>query len=329
MAAATDPGDHGPVRVVVVGAGVVGLTCAVRLAEAGHETHVLARDLPPETTSAVAAALWYPYRALPQDRVTAWSARTYQVLCELSRQPGTGVRVRDGVELLGRDAAAEPWWRAAVPALATVTDPAPGYARGWRLALPIAEMDVYLRHLVARLEDAGGSLTRHWLAELPNSGVVVNASGLASRALAGDQTLHPVRGQVVKVAQTGVEEWLLESSDERRPLYVVPREHDVVVGGTAEPGAWDLRPDPATARAILDRATALVPALRGADVLGHRVGLRPARPAVRLETVPHPDGASGGVVHCYGHGGAGVTLSWGCADDVLGAVESLVGSARR
>jgi D-amino-acid oxidase len=316
-----------PVRVVVVGAGVVGLTCAVRLAEAGHETHVLARDLPPETTSAVAAALWYPYRALPQDRVTVWSARTYQVLTELAQQPGTGVRVRDGVELLGADAPAEPWWRPAVPALTTVPDPAPGYPRGWRLALPVAEMDVYLDHLVARLEAAGGTLTRRWLAELPASGVVVNASGLASRSLAGDTTVHPVRGQVVKVAQTGVEEWLLESSEEDRPLYVVPREHDVVLGGTAEAGSWDLRPDPETARAILARATDLVPGLRGADVLAHRVGLRPARPAVRLETVPHPDGEPGAIVHCYGHGGAGVTLSWGCADDVLVAVEALLGSA--
>ena len=174
-----------------------------------------------------------------------------------------------------------------MPDLTTVPDPAPGYPRGWRLALPVAEMDVYLEHLVARLERAGGTLTRHWLAELPASGVVVNASGLASRALAGDGTLHPVRGQVVQVAQTGVEEWLLESSDEDRPLYVVPREHDVVVGGTADDGSWDLRPDPETATAILARATALVPGLRGAEVLGHRVGLRPARPAVRLEAVPH------------------------------------------
>ena len=51
--------------MTVVGAGVVGLTCAVRLLEAGHQVDVLARDLPLETTSAVAAALWYPYRALP------------------------------------------------------------------------------------------------------------------------------------------------------------------------------------------------------------------------------------------------------------------------
>jgi D-amino-acid oxidase len=52
-----------------------------------------------------------------------------------------------------------------------------------------------------------------------------------------------------------------------------------------------------------------VPELRDARVLRHKVGLRPARPAVRLER-------DGDVVHCYGHGGAGVTLSWGCAEDV-------------
>ena len=74
-------------RVVVVGAGVVGLTCAVRLAEAGHDTHVLARDLPLETTSAVAAAMWYPYLAQPRDAVTRWAARTFEVLEGLSRDP--------------------------------------------------------------------------------------------------------------------------------------------------------------------------------------------------------------------------------------------------
>ena len=315
-------------RVIVVGAGVVGLTCAVRLAEAGHEAHVLARDLPAETTSAVAAALWYPYRALPQDKVTAWSARSYAAFVELAQEAGTGVRVRQGTELLGAGAPEQPWWRPAVPALDTVTDPAPGFLRGWRLALPIAEMDTYLTYLVGRLERAGGTVTRSRLAALPTSGVVVNATGLASRAMAGDSSLHPVRGQVVRVAQTGVEEWLLvsETAADERPMYVVPRERDVVVGGTAQDGDWTLQPDPATAREILARAAGLVPALRTAKVLGHRVGLRPARPSVRLEAVPHADGSPGGVVHCYGHGGAGVTLSWGCADDVLAEVEALLGT---
>ena len=63
------------------------------------------------------------------------------------------------------------------------------------------------------------------------------------------------------------------------------------------------------AGAILRRACGR-PRAAGAEVLGHRVGLRPARPEVRLERV-------GDVVHCYGHGGAGVTLSWGRAGEVV------------
>jgi D-amino-acid oxidase len=313
------------VRVLVVGAGAVGLTCAVRLAEAGYDAHVLARDLPAETTSAVAAALWYPYRALPEDAVTSWSARSYAVFAELAAShPESGVRMRSGVELhAGTTPPPDPWWREAVPGLTTVRDPAPGYGYGWRAQLPVADTTTYLDWLVARLAATGGTVTRAWLPDLPSHGVVVNTCGLAARALAGDTSVHPVRGQVVRVEQVGIEEWLLEGSDETRPLYVVPREHDVIVGGTAEVGSWDLRPDPEVGRAVLARAVTLVPALRQARVLGHRVGLRPARPAVRLETVPHADGSPGGIVHCYGHGGAGVTLSWGCADDVLAQVDQL------
>lgn len=316
-------------RVVVVGAGVVGLTCAVRLAEAGYDTHVLARDLPPETTSAVAAALWYPYRAAPPDKVTQWSARTYAELVALAeREPAAGVRVVPGVELLGAGTNGAgpppPWWRSAVPAVEEVRDPAHGYPWGWRLSLPVADMSVYLPWLVTRLESLGGTVTRAWLHALPATGVVVNASGLAARSLAGDLGLHPVRGQVVRLSQVGVSEWLLDQSRPERPLYVVPRDADIVVGGTAEVGEWSTTPDHDTARELLERAAALVPALRGAEVLGHRAGLRPARSTVRLEATPHRDGAGGGVVHCYGHGGAGVTLSWGCAEEVVAAVASLL-----
>ena len=114
-------------RVIVVGAGVIGLSCAVRLAEHGHDVAVLARDLPPETTSAVAAALWYPYRALPRDAVTRWSATTYSELSRLaSEEPGCGVAVRWGTELL-RGPVTTPWWRDAVPRLDPLTTVPDGY----------------------------------------------------------------------------------------------------------------------------------------------------------------------------------------------------------
>jgi D-amino-acid oxidase len=310
------------VRVIVVGAGVVGLSSALRLAEHGHDVAVLARDLPPETTSAVAAALWHPYRAFPREAVTTWSATTYAELSRLADdEPGCGVAVRWGTELL-RGPVTTPWWREAVPRLDPLTTVPEGYDGGWRLPVPVADMSAYLPWLAGRVAAAGVTITRAWLPALPPPSpevAVVNCSGLAARALAGDDSVTPVRGQVVLVEQVGLEEWTLAESGERDLTYVVPRQKVIVVGGTADEGAYEPRPEPATARAILARARALVPELARATVVGHRVGLRPARPAVRLEAERVGDGT---VVHCYGHGGAGVTLSWGCADDVAALVDA-------
>ena len=296
----------------MVGAGVIGLTCAVRLLEQGHRVDVLARDLPLETTSAVAAALWYPYRAYPFEQVTAWSKVTFEVLARLAGDDETGVRMRSGTEL-HRARTADPWWVSAVPGLTRVTTmPAP-YVDAWTFEAPVVEMPVYLRWLVGRVEELGGTLTRMALNALPDGDgaeAVVDATGLGARLMAGDSSVMPVRGQVVIVEQVGLDRWWLDGSG---PTYVVPRSHDIVVGGTDDEGAWDRRPDPEVARRLLARAAELVPELARARVLGHRVGLRPARPSVRLEAEQR-----GGtrVVHCYGHGGAGVTLSWGCADEV-------------
>jgi D-amino-acid oxidase len=307
-------------RVIVVGAGVIGLSCAVRLLEAGHEVDVLARDLPLETTSSVAAALWGPYRAYPFERVTAWSRTTYGELETLSGLDGTGVQMVQGTEL-HRTRTADPWWREAVPALTRVTALGPPYVDGWSFVAPVVEMPVYLRWLAARVESLGGTLTRMALSALPDQAeVVVNATGLGARRMAGDTSMVPVRGQVVYVDQVGLDRWWLDAAAGGGPVYVVPRSHDIVVGGTDDEGEWDRRPDPDVAKRILERATDLVPELARARVLAHRVGLRPARPSVRLEA---EGTASGGrVVHCYGHGGAGVTLSWGCAEEVAALVSA-------
>lgn len=299
---------------MVVGAGVAGLSCAIRLLQAGHRVDVVARDLPLETTSVAAAAIWYPYRALPEDLVTAWGRASYGAFQMLSRQSGTGVRMVEGTEVF-RSTAPDPWWRSAVPALDRETSLPPGYVDGWTFTAPLIEMPVYLRWLTEQVMTLGGTVTRLSLAALPvGPDLVVNASGIGSRCLAGDSSVVPVRGQVVRLEQVGLDHWWLDGAG---PTYVVPRSRDIVVGGTDVEGEWSRSPDPAVAADIMSRATALVPQIAGARVLGHKVGLRPARPAVRLERVDR-------VIHCYGHGGAGVTLSWGCAD----AVRSLADDVR-
>jgi D-amino-acid oxidase len=291
-------------RVLVVGAGVVGLSCALRLLEAGHRVDVLARDLPLETTSSMAAAIWYPYLAFPRDRVTGWGRRSYAAFAGLADVDGSGVAMRSGTEVL-REPTPDPWWMEAVPRLDRVPPPGP-YADAWSFVTPVVDMPRYLAWLAKRVVEAGATITRIALSRLPDGPLVVNCSGLGSRLLATDPTTTPVRGQVVVVEQVGLTQWWL---DEEGPTYVIPRADDIVLGGTDDAGEWDRRLEPEVADDIVARASALVPEIAHARVLRHKVGLRPARPAVRLERVAD-------VIHCYGHGGAGVTLSWGCADEV-------------
>lgn len=299
-------------RVMVVGAGVIGLSCAVVLAQAGYEVNVMARDLPLETTSAVAAALWYPYLAQPPERVDAWAAHSYARFVELSDDPATGVTLRHGTELL-KTSTSDPSWCAAVPGFRRVADPPAPYVDGSTCASSRCRST--WAGCSAQLADLGGTVTRMSFARLPTPpGVVVNATGLGARALASDQAVEAVRGQVLVLEQIGITDWWLDESGPP-PL---PRSRDLVLGGTIEPGEWSTQPNPDQADAILTRVCELVPALadrlRRARVIGHKVGRRPARPSVRLER--EKLGAST-VIHCYGHGGSGVSLSWGCANEVL------------
>lgn len=309
-----------PVRVTVVGSGVIGLTTAVVLAERGCSVHVVARDLPPNTTSDVAAALWFPYLAEPRERVARWAGASYERFVELAADPATGVTLRDTIECFDGPRCA-PEWRAGTRGLraARADEVPPGSREAWFSRLPVARMPTYLPWLAARATALGVTRevrTLGTLAELRDTDVIVNCSGLGARELARDPSLVPVRGQVVRVQAPAITRVLVDDSDENAPLYVVPRGEDCVVGGTAERGVADLAVDPAATARILARAAAKIPALRHARVVGAAVGLRPVRPTVRVEI----DGsvASPTTIHAYGHGGAGMTLSWGCAFEVAG-----------
>ncbi len=315
-------------EVVVVGCGVIGLSTAVRLRESGLDARIVAAAPPEGTTSAVAAAVWYPYRAYPERDVLRWGRHTFGVFEGLAAEPKTGVRMREGLELR-RERAGDPWWAEAVPDVRRCTgeELPPGYREGHAFVVPVVEMPVYLRYLMDRFAAAGGAVERRVVARpdefADEASVVVNCAGLGARGLVGDDSMAPIRGQVVRVRNPGLDRFLLDEDDPEGVTYIIPRSQDCVLGGTAEEGDWGTEPDPGTAAAILRRCSALEPRLAGAEVLGHGVGLRPGRPEVRLEREAG-DGQPL-LVHNYGHGGSGVTLSWGCAEEALRLVQKSPG----
>ena len=195
-------------------------------------------------------------------------------------------------------------------------DAPPGFVAAFAIDVPLVDMPRHLDYLLARFEAAGGELEvrpLHALSDVAGAApVVVNCSGVGARALVPDPAVRSVRGQHVVVENPGLEEFFMEEPAPRWAGWFPHGDH-VVLGGCADEDDWSLEPDPALAEEIVRRCAAIEPRLAGARVIEHRVGLRPARPDVRVEE--EPLGASR-CVHNYGHGGTGVALAWGCARDV-------------
>jgi D-amino-acid oxidase len=310
--------------VVVVGAGVVGLTTAISLAEAGLSTRVAAAEPPSRTTSVAAGAIWGPVLCGPDDRCYEWSRvglGVFAALADDAAEPA-GVHHISGREV-GEGVSSPPQWTDLLPDLRILgADELPaGFASGWCYTAPAVIMPVYLEYLLNRYARLGGTVEIETIPSLSSvaAPVVVNCTGIGARTLVPDEAVVPVRGQVVVVENPGISEFYIDHGRHGTDyVYAFPHGDVVVLGGTAEAGAVDLLPRPRASERILRDCEAVFPQLRGARVVAERVGLRPYRPEVRLEAEP----LGGGRVlwHNYGHGGAGVTLSWGCAREITARV---------
>jgi D-amino-acid oxidase len=318
-----------PADVTVIGAGVVGLTTAVRLAEAGLAVAVHAAEPPLQTTSLAAGAIWGPHLVGPTDRVAHWAARTLSTLHELIASGHPFVQLTPGIAASRLAAAAPPDFAAGADDLSACppADLPAGYVTAWRLSAPVVTMPGYLSWLHERYLSAGGQAIR--LIRYPTladairgaaTRVVVNCTGCGAHELVPDPQVNPFRGQAVVVANPGISRFFVGTGPGGHLTYYFPHRDRVVLGGSEQPGDWSREPDPRLARQIIVACSAVEPALETAAILEHRVGLRPVRPQVRLEAAPAADGVT--VVHNYGHGGAGVTLSWGCASEAAELVQA-------
>lgn len=313
--------------IIIIGCGVIGLTSGIRLLERSRSVTIVARDLPPHTTSNKAAAVWFPYHVLPLDRVLKWSWASLDVYYDLAGDPDTGISLSTFIDLFDTPVP-DPWWCRAVRLFRRpeAHELPKGYADGHVAEVPLIETPVFMTWLVAWFRALGGRIVQREIAdvrELAGEGnVIVNCTGLGARTLFHDEEVYPVRGQIARVTRPPEVNRVLFDEHSRHALgYVIPRRHEVILGGTAQDGDWNETVDEATAADILSKGTALDPALTGAELIEHLVGLRPGRSAVRLELEWLDDQLP--VIHNYGHGGAGFTLAWGCAAEVATIVEQL------
>jgi len=317
-------------KALVLGCGVIGLTSGIRLLEDDVEVEIVAAKIPPDTTSNVATAYWYPFRVSPPEKVLPWAAFTYDKYMELSEIPGIGVGVLNFVQIFDHEVD-DPFWKPAVRDFRRVTknEMPPGYLDGYIVPVACIETPVYMDYLVNRFVESGGGITKldreiEKIEEISaNSRLIINCSGLGAGNIFNDKEVFPIRGQLVKTSNPGLKDCVNEEEGPLAVSYIVPHGSYCILGGTAEDNNWSLEIDPKTSEEILAKCKILDPRLNGAKVLGHRVGLRPGRTEVRLELEQiSPDCT---VIHNYGHGGAGFTLSWGCAEDVSILAEQVYG----
>jgi len=318
--------------ILVVGAGVTGLTTAVHLAELGHAVAVAAAEPPAATTSAVAGAVaagpafadpaeasgrWRPF-----DAAVAWHRATLTVLERLASDPDSGVRVAAGRMVTRRDPGRPPAERGLPGFRSCGPDEAAGFPVAFRMSVPLIDMPRYLDHLARRLAAAGGTLAIDRLASLEEAAarapVVVNCAGTGARDLAGDPAVFPVRGQHVVVANPGLTEFFFEFNPGPASTSLIPHGDRLILGGTAQPGQWSRRPDPAQTEAILRRCAEVEPRVARVPVLDVEVGLRVGRDRIRVEAEP---AGTARIIHNYGHGSVAVSLSWGCAAAVAALID--------
>ncbi|MBK6319087.1 MAG: FAD-dependent oxidoreductase [Dehalococcoidia bacterium] len=234
--------------ITLVGAGVSGLTTAILLQEHGHRVQVVAAAKGEGTTSSAAGAVWYPFRADPPERVTAWGLRAKGWLTELARTtPEAGVDLLTMYEVVDDDA--RPWWAACAPDLELVREGIPyPAAMAWRFQVPRVEPALHLAWLESQLRWPI-EMRRVVSLDAEPGDLVVNCTGLGARALTGDSQLQALFGQTVVVEPGGIDlaTDVVDERDHARMLYVIPRRGSVVIGGCSVPVADDhsLEPNPA------------------------------------------------------------------------------------
>jgi D-amino-acid oxidase len=316
--------------VAIVGAGVSGLTCGVVFAERGYRTAIFAGEIGQRTTSGAAAALWFPYDAEPADKVIAWALETYKVLVDLSGDVRTGVSMIELHQFSRANEIPIPDWARSLGASVIPTgvrESLTVFRSGFAMNVPLMDTTIYLDHLANRFIKAGGEINpsvqfKKLEAVHPKFELVINCAGIGASELVDDIDLEPHRGQVAVVAKVDNLDRAIVCDDE--PLmYAIPRRNDCVFGGTNEISE-NLAVDPAATSTIVAECSRVLK-IDNPRVLNECVGLRPFRKSgVRLEGDRLRDGRT--VIHNYGHGGSGFTLSWGCTEKVLELV-SLSGSA--
>ena len=243
-------------ETIILGCGVSGLSTGICLLEAGYtNVKIIADQLPPHTTSDKAAAIWFPYKANPQDLVLKWSMESYRVFEELTKDDGTGVHFVEWFELKEKIADEIPWWAAKLPATAyrkaQQSELPDGYSHANVVCVPMIETPIYMPYLLQKFEKNGGKIEQKRISDLEEvfkenpQAFLINCTGLGARELCEDSEVYPIQGHIVQLEADVNQEigYLADEGGQNSLAYMMPRKDCIVLGGTAKAYQADLTVD--------------------------------------------------------------------------------------
>ncbi|KAJ9065818.1 hypothetical protein DSO57_1015646 [Entomophthora muscae] len=329
-------------KVVILGAGVIGLTTAIVLLENEFQVTVVAEHLPgnlhPYYTSPWAGAHWRSYAdkndhvGLENDRFTFFK---FMELCE--QEDKSLIKLCKSLEYWSKKPLdyEGPWFKDITPNFREidVKDLPKSVEFGIQYDAMCINAPKYLLWLKEKFTALGGAMIEKRVGHfnecfaLGKANVVINCSGLGALTLGGleDQAVFPTRGQTILIEAPHIDYSLTKHLNDEI-VYLIPRgDGTVVLGGTREANSKISNPDPATAQTILERCQEVTGGLGEFRIIQHNVGFRPTREGgmrLSLEKLQINENVYY-ICHHYGHGGFGFQSSWGSANNVLHKIKSL------
>lgn len=276
-------------NVCVLGAGVVGLSCAITLLNKFEfndqmkiTVTIIAESFIQNTTSCGSAGLWEPYKieGTSDELVNNWGKHSLDHFLQLLYSPHAaeaGVQLMTAYKLFTYKESLnwkEPSWKDIVfnfrklcsADLREMKLPEE-FVAGCSFETLVIEQKYYLTYLTKLLLERGVTFEQRkviCLDELKdrNFNAIINCCGLGSFHLLNDTQMYPIRGQVLRVKAPWMKNiWFWGKS------YIIPNLDNVVCGGTADYGEWDVTPSLSETTRILNDISHIFPAFQNATIV--------------------------------------------------------------